>query len=110
MFGRKKELSFDNELERALEATAESLENVLCFKEMVRTDGWKTLEALIRKDIHNKLKQSFALQSDPIANAKQLTINYAVCNCWERMLSIVHGTVNKEEEVLAELKRLAGKE
>lgn len=110
MFGRNREVSFENELERALDATAESLENVLAFKEMTRTDGWKTLEELLRKDLHNKLKQSFAMQSDPITNAKKLTINYAVCNCWERLLSIVHGTINKEDEVLAELRRLAGKE
>lgn len=105
----RKPVSVDSELERALDATVDSLENILEFKEMAQTDGWKKLEEMLRRDVQNKLKSSFAMQADPVKNEKQLIINYAVCRTWERLLTVVQGTLNREPQVLAEIKRLAGK-
>lgn len=110
MFGRKKEVSFATELERALDDALESFENIDALKEMVRTDGWKILEEKLRKDILNKLKMNYALDSEPVKNALAIQINKATIECWQRLLTVVHGTINKEQEVLAELRRLAGKE
>ena len=110
MFGRKKEISFANELERALDDAVSSFENIDALKEMVKTDGWKLVEEHLRKDIQNKLKMSYAMQAEPIKNEKQLMINHAIVECWKRLLTFVHGTINHEQEVLAELRRLAGRE
>lgn len=96
----------EKEIKRQLEAALQSAENINDFKSLLANDGWKKLEDLMRKEIVIHCKAIFKGASDPKKNEIELIVHNAMARTFEKIISVVHGVVNKEHLVQEEIKRL----
>lgn len=102
--GRDVNIKF--ELAKALELNTLSLQNVRDMQDMSRTAGWQMLSGQMRRDIEIKKQKIYELSVEPEQNRTLLIINRSIAESLERILKLVEGTINQEENVVRELNKL----
>lgn len=100
----------EKEIQVQLEAALKSQTNINEFKSLLQNEGWKKLEEMLRKDISNHCKAIFRAASDPDKNKTELIVHSAMARMCEKIITLVHGVVNKEHLVQAEIIRLTEKQ
>ena len=102
--GRDVNIKF--ELAKALELNALSLQNIRDMRDMSNTAGWQMLSAQMMRDIEIKKNRIYELSIEPDKNKTLIIINRAIAESLERILKLVDGTLNQEQNVVSEFNKL----
>lgn len=102
--GRDVNIKF--ELAKALELNALSLQNIRDMRDMSNTAGWQMLSTQMMRDIEIKKNRIYELSVEPDKNKTMIIINRAIAESLERILKLVEGTLNQEQNVVSEFNKL----
>ena len=102
--GRDVNIKF--ELAKALERNALSLQNIRDMRDMSNTAGWQMLSTQMMRDIEIKKNRIYELSIEPDKNKTLIIINRAIAESLERILKLVDGTLNQEQNVVSEFNKL----
>jgi|CXWL01.1.fsa_nt_gi hypothetical protein len=102
--GRDVNIKF--ELAKALELNALSLQNIRDMRDMSNTAGWQMLSTQMMRDIEIKKNRIYELSIEPDKNKTLIIINRAIAESLERILKLVDGTLNQEQNVVSEFNKL----